>query len=335
METNTTLKEIAQIAGYSVSTISKALRNSEEISHKSKTKIKEIATLLNYRPNKKAVSLRSGKTFCIAVIIPSIEDPFYARIFHGIQSEIANTNYSIISCISNESIEKEKHFIQKVYDQVDAFIISLSKETIAKNEVKHLKIIQQSLKPLVLIDRVIENIKCCEILSDDKNDIKTITTKVFNDGYKNVALVSNTKNINNKLKIKGFLEAPEIHKNYDIKKYLLNSNAQKLPIKLKALISNYYIDCIIALEEDTTFNTLKILKQKNIRIPEDIALIGYMSEHIAENLDISVTTINQHRKTMGIKAVQQILGQLGTSKLSSIKNIKIQSTLVNRQSYTR
>lgn len=335
MRQGTTLNEIAKITGYSVSTVSKALSDSAEISKETKNKIKKVSKLLGYRPNKTAISLRSGKNYCIAVIIPSIEDSFYARVYHGIQSEIVNTNYSIMTCITNECLNKEKYLINKIFNQVDAFIIAASEETILMGDINHLEAIHKSTKPIILIDRAVEGIKCCQILSDSTDTIKTITTKVLTDGYKSIALVSSTSNVNNELKKIGFDKVSEKDINIKSKKNSLNSSSKNIKKKLLKLVDSNDVDCIITTEEGTTFTVLKVLKQINKRIPEDIALVGYMSEHIAESLDVSVSTINQHRKTMGIKAMQLALEHLKNPQLKTNQNIIIESTLIKRQSYQK
>ena len=336
MGRNTTLKEIAEITGFSVSTISKALRDSNEISIQSKEKIKSIAKLLGFQPNKLAVSLRSGKNYCIAVILPSIEDPFYARIFHGIQTEVANTNYSLITCISNEKLQNEKYLIDKIYNQVDAFIISPSAETIIKKELNHFKSLQESSKPLIIIDRTVNDLSCCQIHNDGEKDIAELTKKIFADGYKNVAFVSSTNNVNNHFKKEGFISVDiSIYGNL-AKKYILESNAKDLKKELINLVKINKIDCIICASEDTTFKVIKILKLAGINVPKDIALIGYMSEYIADNLEITITTINQHRKTIGSKAIKLLLERLENPMDTDKKAlIKIESTLVKRESYTR
>ena len=100
MAGNITLKELAAILNVSVSTISKALNDSHEISETTKKRIKELAKLHNYQPNRIALGLKSGKTNTIGVIIPSVQNPFFARVLFGIEKEIAQSDYNIIICIT-------------------------------------------------------------------------------------------------------------------------------------------------------------------------------------------------------------------------------------------
>lgn len=327
-----TIRDIARITGFSISTVSKSFNGSYEISEETKNKINEVAKLLGYRPNKAALTLRSGKNYVIGVVIPSIEDAFYARVFHGIQSAIANTHYSVITCITRESYEKEVNVIDKVFNQVDAFIIAIAEETLKRQDFEHLKSIKFQGKPLVIIDRAIENINCSQVLSTNELAIKNVVTKAFENNYKNIALVSCTENVNNKWKIKGFHAAKQLPWNTKSKKFILQSTETSIDADLTKFVLDHQVDCIIAMEEETSFAALRVARKLKKRIPDELALVGYMSEKVAENLDIGFSTINQHRKTMGEEAIKLVLEELGT-KYHKKRKITIEPTLVDRQSF--
>jgi LacI family transcriptional regulator len=328
-----TIKDIAEITGFSISTVSKAFNESYEISEETKNKINEVAKSNGYRPNKAALSLRSGKNFVVAVVMPSVEDPFYARIFHGIQYVITNTNYSVITCITRESLEKEVNIIDKVYNQVDAFIIAVAEETLIKKEFSHLESIVTSHKPLVIIDRGIETLNCSNVLSSSHVAVRDITELAFKEGYRKVALVSCTKNVNNEWKVKGFLEASEKMFGEENEKLVLNSDLENVEKDLCNLVTKEAIDCIIAIDEEASFASLRVAKKLEKNIPKDLAIVGYMSEKVAEYLDIPFTTINQHRKKMGQEVMNLILQKLDPSSNDSIQKINIKSTLIRRKSF--
>ena len=135
-----TLKQLAKELNVSISTVSKALNNSEEIGEETVRRVKELAELYNYKPNKVALSLKNNKTKTIGVIIPNILNRILAKVLFGIETEAAKHGYNIITCISNESLEKEKQSLQLLANgSVDGFILSVAEETQVNNEIEHFK----------------------------------------------------------------------------------------------------------------------------------------------------------------------------------------------------
>ena len=329
-----TIRDVAKITGYSISTVSKSFNGSYEISEETKNKINEVAKILGYRPNKAALTLRSGRNYVIGVVIPSIEDPFYARVFHGIQSAITNTHYSVMTCITSESYEKEVNVIDKVFNQVDAFIIAIAEETLKKQDFEHLKSIQFQGKPLVIIDREIKALQCSQVLSTHKVAIKNVVQKAFQYRCKNIALVSCTQNVNNQWKLKGFSEVKETLLYAEAKTFVLSSNETAMDSDLTKFVLENKIDCIIAMEEESSFAALRVAKKLQKKIPDELAIVGYMSENVAKNLDTTLSTINQHRKTMGEEAMKLILDELANPHIKKRK-IAIEPTLVERMSFIR
>src|SRR5437762_990762 len=140
MKAKATLKQIAKELGVSVSTVSKALNDSPEISEQTKVKIKEYAKLKNYKPNVIGLNLKNRKTKTIGVIIPNILNSFFAKVFSGIEKVADKKGYNVITCISNESLEKEIHTMEMLSNgTIDGFILSIAEETQKKQSLKHIK----------------------------------------------------------------------------------------------------------------------------------------------------------------------------------------------------
>ena len=156
-----TLKHIARELEVSISTVSKALKNSEEISRDTKEKIQAFAKLYNYKPNNIAISLKNKSTKNIAVIIPDIVHHFFTTVFHGIEKIANEKGYNVILCVSDESFDKEVINMEILANgSVDGFIMSLSSETQLKNDYNHLKELTEQGIPLVLFDRVTDQVAC-------------------------------------------------------------------------------------------------------------------------------------------------------------------------------
>jgi LacI family transcriptional regulator len=138
MKEKATLKQIAKELNVSVSTVSKALNDSPEISEPTKIKIQEFAKLKNYKPNIIGLNLKNRKTKTIGVIIPNILNSFFAKVFSGIEKVAEEKGYNVLTCISNESLEKEIHTLDMLSNgTIDGFILSVSEEAQKQNEFQH------------------------------------------------------------------------------------------------------------------------------------------------------------------------------------------------------
>ena len=150
---NITLKGLSKILNLSISTISKSLNDSSEISQITKDRVKEVAKLYNYQPNRVAVNLKSGKTKTIGVVLPSIQNYFFNNVINGIEQTIENTGYNILISITNESHKKEKQHLNSLANGlVDGFIISVAEETQQLKDVEHYKNALALKKPIIMFD---------------------------------------------------------------------------------------------------------------------------------------------------------------------------------------
>ena len=155
----------------SISTVSKALNDSHEISPATKERIREAAKLYNYQPNRIAVNLKSGKANTIGVVIPSIQNFFMTQVLRGIESVIAETPYNIIISITNESYEKEAQIVNTLTQGfVDGIIVTVSEETFIKKAYDHFRSFDNR-KALLMFDRVVGDVVCDKVLVDDEDAV--------------------------------------------------------------------------------------------------------------------------------------------------------------------
>lgn len=185
MKSKITLKQIAKELGVSVSTVSKALSDSPEIGTVTKTRILEFAELNNYKPNALARNLKNQRTNTIGVIIPNILNPFFAKVFSGIEEKAIQLGYNVITAISNESLVKEKQMMDMLNNgSIDGFILSIAEETQKNQDFKHLKSIMDSGTPIVMFDRVAESLKCDKVVVDDLDSAIDATEYLIKQGAK-------------------------------------------------------------------------------------------------------------------------------------------------------
>ena len=186
-----TLKQLSKELNVSISTVSKALNDSHEIGKDTIKRVKELANYYNYKPNKIAVNLKSGKTKTIGVIIPSILNNFFAQVLFGIEKVAAKEGFDIITCISNESFKKEVSNVQVLSNgSIDGFIVAIAEQTQIKKDFKHFNQAIQQGTPIVMFDRVTDAINCDKVVVDDFEAAYQATKHLIDLKCKNLAIVS-------------------------------------------------------------------------------------------------------------------------------------------------
>lgn len=330
---NTTLKELAHILGVSVSTVSKALNDSPEISESTKKRIVDLATLHNYQPNKVAVNLKSGKTFTIGVVIPSIQNYFFAQVLLGIEKIVANSKYNIVISLTDESLQKEQEVIHTLTNGVvDGFIIAVAEETQMSQNYKHLENVLNSNKPIVMFDRVVKRITCDKVIVDDYQTIFDATTQLIEKNRRSIALVSTiNKSSVGKSRAKGYKSAMAKHFGTFDEALIVETEIGVIKEKVGALLKEHPdVDAIITLDAESSLATLKVLKSNNYDIPGKIAVLGYADDLMAANLTPELTTIDQHGVSIGETSAKMILNKLNNN-LSESEEILINSTIRHRE----
>jgi LacI family transcriptional regulator len=327
---NITLKQLSSILGVSISTISKALNDSHEISDATKKRIVKSAKLHNYQPNKIAVGLKSGKTNTIAVVIPSVQNSFFARALYGIESMISNTNYNIIVCLTKESHSKEVETFNMLSNGVvDGFIVAVSEETQNLQNYDHFHNVIENGKSVVMFDRVIESVNCGKVTTNDFTALSEATQKLIESERKQIILLSTIHGLNvGKQRAQGYVKAMEAA---GLAPVLLESTDKLAGAVMADYLKSNPVDAIMALDTDASLSALKAVKSSGKKIPQDIAVIGYVSERMAHNLTPELTTINQHSYTIGNSAATMMVESLRT-KSSEVKQLVISSTLSVRDS---
>jgi LacI family transcriptional regulator len=326
MKKNITIKELSKILEVSISTVSKALNDSYEISDSTKERIKAAAKTYNYKPNKLAVNLKSGKTYTIGVVLPSIKNFFMSRVLRGIDSVIAKSKYNIIISITNESFDKEVQSVQTLSNGlVDAIIIAVSEETQIKKDFSHLSNLVGDI-PLLMVDRIVNSINCDKVLVDDYNAIFNAVSDLIFEGKKSIALVSSINNLNvGKLRTKGYLAAIQ-NKQEPI---VLEGQEGYIESELSKLIESNKIDAIVALDQESSLAAFRIGKVKKVLNNKEVSIIGYASRVISEHLTPKLTTIDQHGKKVGITSAKLLLKRLDSSEIEP-ESIIVNSTVHKR-----
>ena len=324
MAHKTTLKEIAEHLNLSISTVSKALADSAEISDATKLVVKTAARHLKYRPNAMARGLKSSRTKTLGVVIPNIMHNFFAKVIMGMEEEARKNGYSLVTCISNESLEKEKQSINMLSDvSVDAIIISLSSETQLSEDLEHLNDILYFDIPLVLFDRVNENLDCSSVVINDFKGAHDATVYLFETGCKHIALLTILDDTSvGKKRASGYCAAIE-ELGQGEQPQIIRTSLENLEQDLSAYLKENKIDGLLTTDESSAIYALNALRVNNKSVPDEVSVIGFTDGSLARNYFPAVTTVKQQAEIIGKRTVQIAIESIE----SPVKNIPVKEVI--------
>ncbi|WP_435416504.1 LacI family DNA-binding transcriptional regulator [Polaribacter aestuariivivens] len=335
MKQKITIKTIAKELGVSTSTVSKALKDSHEISSETKEKIQAYANHYNYKPNNLALQLRNQKTKVIGVILPKIVHHFFSTVIMGIEDGANKRGYNIMVCFSNESYKKEVETLKVLSNgSVDGLIVSIASETLENKDFNHFKGLVTEEIPLVLFDRVVDEILCDKVVVDDVGAGYKATKHLLDNGNKKIALITTPNHVNvGALRRQGYEKAL-------IEEYIKTSGNLIVEVDekkdIKKQIEKVFdedIDAVFAVNEIYAANAMRVAKEKGFKVPEDMSIIGFTDGLISEYSSPSITTIAQHGFTMGKQAVALLIDRIeNESEVFKPKKIVISSDLKLRES---
>lgn len=337
MKKKITLKDIANELGVSISTVSKALNDSFEISVETKKKIQDYAKLHNFKPNTLAVSLQTQRSKTLGIIIPNMLNHFFAMAFSGIEKVANQRGYKIITCITNDSCQKEVETMDLLANgsDIDGFILSISKETERKQEFEHFKTHIEDGIPIVMFDRATDKVTCDKVIVNDEEGAFQAVNHLIETGSKNIAFISTMSDYAiGKLRKKGYLKALK-NASIEIDEDLMISeeNPKKYEEVIQKLFNKKKIDGVLATNELSAITAMKVAQKMGLKIPEDISVIGFSNGILSRHSNPKLTTVSQHAELMGETATHMLIDAIEKSNpaYSSVTKV-IKTTLVERES---
>jgi len=313
MKRKITLKQIAKELDVSISTVSKSLRNSLEIGEETRLKVQAFAKFYNYKPNNIALSLKNRKTKSIGIIIPEIVHYFFSTVINGIE-QVANENgYSVVICLSDDSFDKEVLNMEMLANgSIDGFIMSLSKETQYKGDFHHItEVINQGM-PVVMFDRVTNDILCDKVIIDDKAAAYEAVQSLIDNGRKKIALVTTVDYVSvGKLRTDGYEKAlldNGITFNEDL--IIKIEDVDTCEITISQLLHDRAFDAVFAVNELFAVTIIKTASKMGLKVPEDLAVIAFTDGIISKYSTPSITTVSQSGEKMGNKAAKMLIERL-------------------------
>lgn len=332
---NINIKELANQLQLSVSTVSKALHDSYEISDKTKTRVHKAAARLNYIPNPYASSLRGKRSKNIGVVIPEVADSFFSLAINGIESVAKEKGYHVLICLTHESFESEKNILKEFQGgRVDGVLMSISGETCQNDHVNDL--ISSGI-PLIFFDRVCEEVDTAKITTDDFESGYKAAEHLIQQGCDRLAFLSISKSlsISNK-RLEGYSKSLREHNLKADKNNIMlcGNNAKQNYLLIKNLLQQKNKpNGIIASVEKLTTPLYKACVSLKLKIPEDLKIVCFSNLETASILNPSLTTVTQPAFEMGKTAATLLFRALAKSSFNLKKeSIVIPSNLVIRGS---
>lgn len=331
-----TLKYIARELEVSISTVSKALKNSEEIGRETKEKIQAFAKLYNYKPNNIAISLKNRRTKNIGVVIPNIVHHFFTTVIQGIEKYANTKGYNVIVCLSDESFDKEVINVELLANgSIDGFIMSLSSGTQKENDYNHLKEITEQGIPLVLFDRITNEVECDKVIIDDVLGAYLATKKLIKQGRKRIGIITTYDYLSvSKSRTTGYQKAL---KDFGIKEedaLMLRMPSMDIDEQLiQDFIKNAKVDAILTVNEIFSVYGMQVAQDLGYKIPEDISFIGFTDGLLSKYANPSLTSIAQHGEKMGETAAEMLIHKIESEDEEETYQTKIIApTLIERNS---
>lgn len=331
----TSLKDLAQELGVSIATVSRALRNSPEIGQEMQQKVKELAKRLNYRPNPFARSLRQEAPKIIGVVVPNLVTHYYSAVLDGIEDEASKAGYSVISANSHEDCVTEAKAIDNFIGlHVEGIIACLAQDT---TDYSHFEEISDMGIPLVFFGRTCLTETFSSVTANGDEAAQMATNHLIETGSRRIAFIGGPNHLDMVRRRKhGYLEALREHR-IPIERELVACGKIDYQVALDAaknlLGREDRPDAILAFNDIITFAAFTAIKEMNLRIPEDVALIGFTDDLHAAYVTPQMSVIEDQSYKMGATACQLLLKSIAGDK--KIYKTIVPQKLVIRQTSSK
>jgi LacI family transcriptional regulator len=301
-----TITDIARALNITPSTVSRALNGHTAISSSTKEAVRQVAKKLNYHPNRVASSLRLGRSRIVGVIIPSAEMNFFGSVVHGIEKIASENDYNVLIYQSNELEEIERKGVGTfLRSRVDGVLASISKETM---NTAHFEEIKQQGVPLVLFDRVHEDLNVPAVSIDDFKGAFEATQHLIQQGCNRIAHIAGPQHVSIfRQRLNGYKEALRVN-GFSIDEEFIVEGDLTIGAGYTTMGQLLRLpetpDGVFAVEDFSALGAMKALKEKGISIPGEVAVIGFANEAFGEHITPSLSTIDQQTIRMGEEAAK-------------------------------
>ncbi|MBQ4802732.1 LacI family DNA-binding transcriptional regulator [Aquimarina sp. MMG015] len=333
----TTLKMLAQNLNLSISTVSRALNDHPDINIDTKDKVRRLAKSMNYIPNIFAKGFRKHKSNIIGVIVPNITHYFTATIVRGILEQASKQGYRVIISESNNDVIKQNEMLNTMIQfGVDGILASLTKMT---RDIDNILPIIDTL-PLILFDKVSDKIPCTQITINDEEAAFNVVEHLINTGKKRIAIIKEREfSYTSEKRYAGYLRALKANQIEIDEKIIISVDdisLQQGKRMTNTLLSNKKRpDAIFAITDSAAIGVIQTLNKSNIKIPEEIAVVGFSNSKHSTIIEPKLTTVDQPGNTIGKTAIKYLIREIendDTNDITMNKTVEIKTSLIVRES---
>ena len=330
-----TIVDISKATGFSKSTISKALNNSKEISKKTKQIISKYAKKVNYKPNFYASHLRKNTFKNVAIIIPDILNFYFVKVLKGAQQEFFSRGYDLTCFFNEESVSIEKNILDNIKNKnIAGLMISQAKNPFSDNISQELLELQNYNIPVVMFDRVVKDFNCDKVFIDDFQTTFDCVKHLIKRGKRKICFVSPIHDtLIGRQRHEGYVKALESEKiKYDDNLYIPFALGDTIQSTITNLALSKKIDAIISIEQQTTISIHSLLLDLGIKIPNEIAILGFTDGPLFEYTKPSITSINQHGEYIGKLSAKILIDRIENNNNLDFIEERVPSSLTIRNS---
>lgn len=301
-----TIRDIAKELGISISTVSRALRGHHEVNEGTRASVMRVAERLNYKPNPLALSLLKQHSLTIGVLIPEIANPFFSAIISGVEQVADARGYNLIICQSNEQAERERKLTDHLVGmRVEGLIVSVSAET--RDGKPFATLLEQGF-PIVFIDRTIEQLITHKVINDDFGGAQAAVQHLIEQGCRRIAHLAGPETLGvARNRHEGYREALlkaglPYDPRYVVAGRMSQETGQQAAAELLSLPEPP--DAIFSVNDRSAFGVMLEARRRGLRIPQDLALVGFGNLAVDELLQPQLTTVAQPAREMGSLAAE-------------------------------
>lgn len=337
--TPVTIKDIARSLNISISTVSRALRGMPEIHVDTRAAVMRLAEELDYQPNQLAKNLLKSQTRTIGVIVPNLSYYYFSAMLNSIEEAAMQAGYSVLVCQSNESYLREATHIQNLLrSQVEGFILSLSRDT---DNCEHVERLVRKGIPLVLFDRYADAIRADKVIVDNREAAFKATMHLIENGCRRIAVLAGPPQLHiSNERLAGYRAALVSAGLEEDRAYVLHCDftPERTRLQTIALMKMHEPpDGLLTISDRIAFTALFALKERGVRVPDDVAVVSFNNEPLCDFLTPSLSSVSQPIQDMGMETVRLLLKQLEASGTESqpVETRVMATELVIRESSRR
>ena len=293
-KSHVSLKDIAKELNLSISTVSRAIRNTGEINPETREAVLELAEKWNYKPNPLAMGLLKNKTNTIGIIIPDIESYYYSSILRGIDRIAIENSYRLLTCYSNDNYRNEIQAISELlFSRVEGIISCPARET--TDFLYYKKLIEDKF-PLVIVDRKSKDIRTTTIITDNYHSTFEVIEHLISASCKRIALITSFEPLSvGRHRFDAYKDAL-LKYNIPFERDLIIHGNLNISTSIEATRNLLRLpelpDAIIGSDDTVAMAAMKVIKEAGLKIPENIALVGFNDDPFSSFLEPSLTTVS-------------------------------------------